>query len=188
MKPQWYKLLRTSLLGAILVPAPGWADIFGGVAPGDGCRDVYAMEIALGAEPGLPLEKMLHEGMLAFLSQDANTRRASLYNCRDNKVTGLARSIAFHTKAEQRHHLKRLREKVEVRFGPPDLDTSNLGFFVNSLMWLEGMTDTVASLQTVYWSLPEGETVSLVLSHRPHQNPGYVVMLNWDKRALPVKP
>ncbi|MFP1683448.1 hypothetical protein ACLD0W_13125 [Alloalcanivorax sp. C16-1] len=188
MNPQCRKILRTSLLGAILFPALGWADIFGGVAPGDGCRDVYAMEIARGAEPGLPLEKMLHEGMLAFQIQDANTRRARLYDCRDNKVTGLVRSIAFHTKAEQRHHLKTLREKVEARFGPPDLDTFNLGFFVNTLMWLEGMTDTVASLQTVYWSLPEGETVSLVLSHRPHQNPGYVVMLNWDKPAPPVKP
>ena len=141
------------------------------------------MEIARGAKPGLPLEEMLHQGMLGFERSGARKRETSVYRCNEGTVVSVSQAVAFDTEEAQRHYFRRQRQAMEQRFGDPELDTFNLTLWEKLLLWFEGMNKTVERFQTVYWTVEQGHSAQLSLSERPNQRRKYLVAMDLNRES-----
>ncbi len=175
--------LTVCLFVLVLLPQFSTADLFLGVTPGDSCNAIYEMEVARGAEPGLPLEEMTRQGMLGFERTGTRTREISVYRCNEGSVASVSHAVAFDTEEAQQHYLRQQREAMEQRFGEPELDTFSLTVWEKLLLWFEGMNKTVEHFQTVYWSLEQGQSAQLSLSERPNQRRKYLVVMDLNTES-----
>ena len=136
----------------------------------------------MGAQPALPLERMLEERVLAFERQEGNTREAHLYNCDHNTVTSISRNTGFRTEAERQQRFQNLLHALEARFGEPSLDLVNKGLFVKLLLWAHGMKNVVDNFKIVHWDLPEGQAAFLSIDEHMNQEFRFIVSASWSAK------
>jgi|TARA_R110000851_G_scaffold234558_1_gene386993 hypothetical protein len=170
--------LIVCLFVLVLLPQFSTAELFLGVTPGDSCDAIYEMEVARGAEPGLPLEEMTRQGMLGFERAAAQTHEVSVYRCHEGVVTSISHGVAFDNEKAQQRYFREQRQAMEERFGAPELDTFNLSLWKKMLLWFEGINKTVESFKTVYWTSTQRESAMLYLTERPNQEKKYVVSMD----------